>query len=255
MDPAQFAAWQRSPAAQWVAIGLSVAPLYILAFLNGLQQQLAHQMQIPDWRQALLLCVLQIAVFGGLMTAALYILCGQRLRDLQLQPGTLAGDAGLGLIGLCLVLALMFGLALVVGALTLVPGFHIESMPQENLQLGAAMAHDPRLRWIMLGPVAWLQAGGIEEYSRVFVLSRLWRVYPAPRQQHIALLGMSAAFGCAHLWEGWFAMLGTALIGYLLGRLYMERGRVLPLMLAHAAYDMLVMLALIGISSLHLPVK
>ncbi len=93
--------------------------------------------------------------------------------------------------------------------------------------------------WVLLGAVAVLPAC-VEETLFRGVLQRAL----AGAGPRLALLGQAVAFGLFHLdlAQG----LATMLLGLVFGTLRLLSGRLLPSMLAHAAYNTLVLLSLRG---------
>jgi membrane protease YdiL (CAAX protease family) len=214
--------------------------MYVAALLGGMQAGSSPGTQMPDAATALQATLIELAVFGGLMLVCLYFLNRQTVRDLQLQSGSFWRDLLLGLQAFLTLLASVMAF----GTLTRLMGG--ENVPSATLELGKQLAADRQLAAMFLGPVIWLKAALLEEFSRVFILSRLWRVYPEPQARWAVLLFSAVIFGLGHLWQGWYGVLGTLLIGLVLGWFYLRNGRFLPLILAHGAYDTMVMLVLIA---------
>lgn len=242
------ARWQASPQANWLALLLGALPLYALAIYGGAsgggEETIA---QFADARVVLLTVVGELLVFGGLMLACLWFISGQRTRELNTEGGTILTDIAMGFGAFAVLFACIIGF----GLLARLGG--IETVPDQNIQLGRMLAADPLLIAVFLGPVIWLKAALLEEFSRVFMLSRLWRIFATPTARFVCLCAVSTVFGLGHLWQGWYAVAGTALIGQVLGLVYMKTGRVLPLIIAHGLYDTMVMLILIAIGSGQIP--
>src|SRR5205085_1436392 len=140
-------------------------------------------------------------------------------------------------------LVLLRGCMVILEQLHVVP--QTSNVPESNIEMIGNVAKNPWLMALFFGPVIWLQAAVIEEFTRAFVLSRLWKVWPARSGRIASLLAWSALFGLAHIYQGANGVIGTALIGLVLGQYYLERGRILPLMIAHGLYDTLATLALL----------
>jgi membrane protease YdiL (CAAX protease family) len=228
---------------QLAAVILGVGPLYVFIFISGLTalQTGDYQLRAAD----LISGVVVMAVFGLFLVSLLLIL-GERLSDLQLGPGKVISDMGSGILLTLLIFGMLIMLRLAQAGLEglgLIPKG--PNVPEANLEMVASIASDPLLLFLFLGPVIWIQAAVIEELTRVFVLSRLWKVWPAPRAKALALYVWSAIFGLAHIYQGAIGVVGTAMIGLLLGSYYLGRGRVLPLIIAHGLYDTLATLALL----------
>jgi membrane protease YdiL (CAAX protease family) len=236
--------WQSLPSIQLFAAFIGVAPLYALAILGGLSNTDSSPLtQMPTPGSALVATFAEVIIFGGIIVMALYILCGESLGQLNLKPGTVGMDLllSLGLLG-----GLFLGLFILAQVLNAVG---LEGVPDANLDLGEALAADPALAAVFLGPVVWLKAALLEELSRLFLLSRLWKVYPTGIDRWAALLLSSVLFGLGHIWQGPTGILGTTVIGFILGAHYLRHGRVLPLIVVHGVYDTLIMLLLIYVST------
>jgi membrane protease YdiL (CAAX protease family) len=176
-----------------------------------------------------LTAVLAVVILG------LLAVLGERLRDLQLQPGRLWGDLWSGVV---LAVALLAGVWAVNGVLVAVLGpLYSSELPESNRAIGRALLADPLLLAIFLGPVVWLQAALVEELTRVFALSRLWKVWPGETGRTVSVVVYSLFFGLAHLYQGPLGVLQTGVIGLILGWHYLRRGRVVPLVVAHGLYD------------------
>jgi len=124
-----------------------------------------------------------------------------------------------------------------VGVMLLLRNSAIGQTPPATQSIGAALAADPWLLAFWIGPVVWLQAALIEELTRVFMLSRLWHVWPSSAGRLLAVLGSALLFGMGHMYEGAIGIVGTSVIGLMLGLHYEARGRVLPLIIAHGVYN------------------
>ena len=230
-----------APWAQLLSVAIGVVPLYLLAFLSGLEE--FRQPTVADTLQMLFVNTL---LFTALLVFLLYVVCGESFQNLQLKPATVLADLNHG-VALCWVLLgaqLVFGLLL---KLVIAP-----EIPPSNLMIARALAGDTSLMLLWLGPVVWLQAAWLEEFSRVFLLSRLWQVWPSRTARWSVLVIAAAAFGLGHLYQGLLGVAGTMLIGLVLGWSYLTHGRLLPLIVAHGLYNtviLLVLLACVGTES------
>jgi membrane protease YdiL (CAAX protease family) len=230
--------WQRHPAIQIGAALIGVGPIYALSIYSGYQSLSTGE--LPELTVPLLLAQLVAMAFFGGVILALLLLLGEKVWELNLKPGSFATDIVHSLLLTLAVFGAVIGLGVFLNA------FGFQSTPEATLEIGAALARDPVLLAIFIGPLIWLQAGIVEELTRVFLLSRLWRVWPSRAAKLVALFAFSAVFGLAHLYEGPQGVLGTAIIALVLGWHYLRFGRVLPLMIAHALYDTLVILLLVN---------
>jgi uncharacterized protein len=237
--PEQPWPWQRYPAVQLLAVLIGCGPVYGLAIWSGFTVD-QSAIPIPSALGSALNAVLMVAAFGGLVLLAMWLLNGEPPHALSLKPSGLGRDIfqGVYLCGVLLALQIAY-----MGIYSVLSGQPV-APPAFNAELGKALAGDRWLLAVWLTLVAWLQAGFLEEYMRAFMLSRLWRVWPSPAGQWLALLGSSLLFGMGHMYQGALGVYGTALIGFILGAHYLRNGRVLPLIIGHALYNSCVMAAL-----------
>lgn len=228
---------------QLAAVILGVGPLYAYTFYSGLVALDTGKFTLGLNE---LLGGLAVMASFAIFLVSLLLLLGERPSDLQLQRSTLWKDvrSGVGLLfGILGALILLRIITTALENLQLVPP--TSEVPESNLELIAGVAKDPLLFALFLGPVIWFQAAVVEEFTRVFVLSRLWKVWPTRNARLWSVLIWSALFGLAHVYQGATGVLGTALIGLVLGLHYCRYGRVLPLMIAHGLYDTIATLALL----------
>lgn len=232
-------AWQHHPVTLLLATAACLAPLYTISILSGLRSLVTGPAPLPPPAACAWAAVLATLTFGGWMVVLLNTVCGERVADLQLQPGSLAGDLRLAAPLTLLVLAVV-AVFQAVASLGQTP-----QIPPANREIALGLAASPWALAAWLGPVVWLQAAVLEEGYRAFSLSRLWRVWPEPTGRVLVICGASLLFGIGHVYQGAVGMGGTALIGAVLGAHYLRHGRVLPLIIAHGLYDSLVLLTLV----------
>jgi len=231
--------WQRHPLTQLAAVAAGVLPIYALILIADFRSMTTTGFQLPDLTGMLVNLLVLVVGFGGWLTLLLYLVCGERLASLLRQPGNLIADITQGVLlslGLLAAQLLLGGLAATAGGVEL---------PDSTTLIAETLSDDPLLLMLWLGPVVWLQAGVFEEYTRVFMLSRLWQVWPGHTGRWLVLLGSALLFGLGHLYQGPYGVIGTALIGFILGWHYLKYGRVLPLVIAHGLYDTAVLLLLV----------
>ena len=77
----------------------------------------------------------------------------------------------------------------------------------------------------------------IEELSRVFMLNRLWAVWPQPVARWVVMILSAVLFGLAHIYQGTAGALSAGVIGLAYAVFYMAFGRVWPMIIAHALFD------------------
>jgi len=237
--PAPVDAQQRRQVPRWAhlaAVVLGVGPLYGLVFYSGLN---ATQESYRISTAGLLANVAMMLSFGVFLIVLLRLL-GEHVSALQLQRGTLVSDIAQGVGLFFIVLGSLFALRIAMVALETAGLLPKESgIPDSNLELVGSVARNPWLLALFLGPVIWLQAAVVEELTRAFVLTRLWKVWPERSARLASVFVWSLFFGLAHIYQGAVGVVGTALIGLVLGLFYFHRGRLLPLMVAHGLYDTL----------------
>lgn len=126
------------------------------------------------------------------------------------------------------------------------------SPPSEEIfRLIQTVASDPWLLGLWLGPVVWIGIAGFEEFWRVFVLRRLWLVFPGRLAAWPVLLVASALVGLVHGYQGPAAILSIGFKSVLMGWYFMKTRRIRPLVVAHAVYDSLqIVMAVMEIKSI-----
>jgi membrane protease YdiL (CAAX protease family) len=231
--------WQKSALAQLAAVLIGAGPMYALAISGGMATYESGSFKMPTLQDSLLNTFFVVVVFGGIILAVLLFLNGELPGALQLKPARLSHDLGHGLVLGLELMVVQVGVAILLG------GSPIGQVPPANQAIGRALAADPWLLAFWLGPVIWLQAALIEELTRAFMLSRLWHVWTSPAGRLLAVLGSALLFGMGHAYQGAIGIVGTSVIGLMLGLHYEARGRVLPLIIAHGVYNSAVLVALV----------
>jgi membrane protease YdiL (CAAX protease family) len=89
----------------------------------------------------------------------------------------------------------------------------------------------PGMLALFLG-VLWI-AVVQEELTRVFLLSRLRKVWPSMAARLGAVLLAAVLFGLAHSWQGPTRVVWTGIYGLILGLYYLRFGRVGPMIVSH----------------------
>ncbi len=67
----------------------------------------------------------------------------------------------------------------------------------------------------------------------MFLLSRLWNVWPSSSAKLVSLLFAAGLFALAHSYQGPAAIVRTGSVGLILGLYYWRFGRVAPLIISH----------------------
>jgi len=207
---------------QLLAVVLGVLPLYSSAVILHLRRD-------PTISTGGF--IFYLAVISPLAIAIVFLLlpglCGERPRDLNLRPGRLVRDLIAGLLLSPIVLA-----ANVVSTFVL-SGWIRESASNVSVRaLFEDVVGDRGLLVLFLGPLLFLGAAS-EEVVRVFLLSRLWKVWPSISGRLIAVVVSAVLFGLVHLYQGPVQVVWASLFGLLMAVYYLWSGRVLPLIVVH----------------------
>jgi len=215
--PLQGKAW-----VQLLAVALGVLPLY--SGLIILQLRSGQQLSI----QAFMLYLVVIAPLAiAIALLLLRFLCGESPRDLNLRPGKLPLD-----LLAVLVLSLAIIVANVISTYVLSELFPESSSNTSVTNLFVELASNLGLLVLFAGPLFLLGAVS-EEVIRVFLLSRLWKVWPSTTGKLITVAVSACLFGLVHLYQGPVSAAWTAIFGLIMALYYLRFGRVVPLILAH----------------------
>jgi len=158
--------------------------------------------------------------------------CGDRFAGLGLRTDRrwLEGALGVGLAAVLLVLHMTLGPIL--SRL-----FPPQPPPEEMLELLSGLSRRPGLLALWLGPVVWIGIAGFEELWRVHLLRRLWRVLPGRAGHWVVIVGCAALVAGVHLYQPPAVMLSIGLLSILKGWFFLKTGRFWSLVVAHALYD------------------
>ena len=91
--------------------------------------------------------------------------------------------------------------------------------------------------------MVWIGVAAFEELWRTVVLRRLWAVFPGRVGAWAVILLVSAGIGLAHGYQGPAAVLSIAFKSVLMAWYFRKAGRIRPLVIAHAVYDSLQIIA------------
>jgi membrane protease YdiL (CAAX protease family) len=165
------------------------------------------------------------------MLFVLRYICGERIGDLNLRAGAWWKDI---LLGIGLVVVTLGGHMLLRGPLMRLfppePGGGARGFLDE-------MVRNPLIFGLMMGPGLIIGAGVFEELSRVFLLTRLWKISPSRAGRWFGIVLSAVLFGVAHLYQGPAGMISAGITGLISAVAYHAFGRVAPLMLAHYLHD------------------
>lgn len=213
--------WPTKAWIQILAAVLGVVPIYsgliILQLLSGKQLSL----------QAYILYLAVIAPLGIVIVwLLLRFLCGEKLRDLNLRPGKLSLD-----------LLAVFILSLVIIVMNVISTYFLSGLFPESpsntsvRNLFVELAGDSKLLVLFIG-LTFLGAAS-EEIIRMFLLSRLWKVWPSTIGKLLAVVISACLFGLIHLYQGPVNAAWTAILGLIMALTFLRFGRIVPLILSH----------------------
>ena len=215
--PRQIKAW-----IQLLAVVLGVLPLYSTLIIFQLRRDQPFSLQV---------FILYLAVISPLtiLIALLLLrfLCGENPRGLNLRSGKLSSD-----LLAALILSPVIIVANVVSTYFL-SGLFPESASDTSVRnLFVELASNPGLLVLFVGLLIFLGAAS-EEVIRVFLLSRLWKVWPSTTGKLLAVAISACLFGLIHLYRGPVSVAWTAIFGLIMAFYYLRFGRIIPLILAH----------------------
>jgi membrane protease YdiL (CAAX protease family) len=199
-----------------------VLPVYSIAVVLQLRRDQPFSTQV---------FILYLSVIAPLAIVIalllLRFLCGENPRDLNLRPGKLSSD-----LLAALILSPVILVANVVSTFVL-SGLLPESASNTSVRmLFEELAGDPRLLVLFVGLLLFLGAAS-EEVIRVFLLSRLWKLWPSTAGKLAAVAVSAGLFGLIHLYQGSVHVVWAGIFGLIMALYYLWFGRVLPLVLAH----------------------
>jgi membrane protease YdiL (CAAX protease family) len=222
--------WQDRPVTQILAVAVVYVPPYALAIWSHLSQRTITLKE---------LFLYPLLLGGGSVVLTLLVyrfICGERIASLNLKPGKWYTDIPVGVLLAAVFLGLLV-LQQVVQSRWLPRS--AGPPPEELVTLFTGVVNDPLLLAVWLGPVVWLGVAAFEELTRVFMLNRLWTVWPQPVAHWLVMIVSAALFGLAHIYQGPASAIAIALQGLLYAWYYGRFGRVWPMIIGHALYDSL----------------
>jgi hypothetical protein len=229
--------WQRRPATQLLGALAGLAPMAALAIWMHLLRE------APLTADEMLLGPLLGG--GGQIFWLLFlhlIVCGDRLDSLGFRKPRPWIDLGLGAGLAAGLLAFHFAFNASVARL-----FPPRPATPEIMELLHSMVRDPWLLALWLGPVVWIGVALFEELLRVFLLRRGWRVWRGAAGRWAVIVAVSALVGLGHGYQGPAAILSIGLQSMAKGWIFMATGRIRALIVAHALYDSVQIVALVTI--------
>ena len=220
--------WRYRPVTQILAVAFVCLPPYAIAFWIQLSQRSITLRE---------LFLFPLLIGGGCILATLLVyrfICRERIGSLNLKPARWYTDILAGL----LLAAFFLGLLAIQHVLQSrwFPR-SADPPPEELVTLFSAIANDPLLLAVWLGPVAWFGVATFEELIRVFMLNRLWTVWPGQFGRWMVIVFSAALFGLAHIYQGPVSAVAISVQGLLYALYYKRFGRVWPMIIGHALYD------------------
>lgn len=94
------------------------------------------------------------------------------------------------------------------------------------------MTGSPGLLIVFAGPLVFFGAAS-EEFIRIFLLSRLWKVWPSTKVRLAVLIFSAFLFGFIHVYRGSMHVAWTTIYGLIMAFYYYRFGRIFPLIFAH----------------------
>ena len=219
--------WQRAQWTQALAILIGIAPIYGMTIMTHLNRDRPYGLD----EILFYTCVIATLMLVVLLLL-LHFLCGERFSDLNLKHARWWQDV-LGGIGLAIItLGTAFFLGPVLGRL-------LPSNPASMNNIFTGLTRDPLKLILFLGPGLALGAAGFEELTRVFFLTRWWKIASGTAWRWLGVLVSAAMFGLAHLYQGPSGVANTAISGLILAIVYLRSGRIWPLIISHYLHDAL----------------
>jgi membrane protease YdiL (CAAX protease family) len=214
--------WQSKAWVQLLAAVAGVLPLYSSLMIYQLRRDQPFSVQ---GFIVYLAVISPLAIVIALLL--LRFLCGENYRALNLRPGRLPSDLLAALI-----------LSPVILVANVVSNYFLSELVPDAASgtsirgLFMEIARKPGLLVLFVGPLTFLGAVS-EELIRVFLLSRLWKVWPAIIGKLVAVVISACLFGLIHVYRGPVHVAWTAICSLIMALYYLRFGRVVPLILAH----------------------
>jgi membrane protease YdiL (CAAX protease family) len=225
--------WQKSKWVQILAIFIGVGPVYIPTIMSHLQRE--QPLSVSD-------VSFYTTVLGSIMIVVMLLLlkylCGERIRDLNREPGKWWQDILVG-IGLTVV---------TLGTMMLLNKPINSIFPREpDSGLGDffnELVQNPLLFGFAMGPMLIIGAGIFEELTRVFLVTRLWNMGSSEAWRWFSVALSAILFGLGHIYQGSAGAVSTGITGLILAVYYYRFGRIIPMMLSHYLHDAIQFIAI-----------
>jgi membrane protease YdiL (CAAX protease family) len=200
---------------------LGPIPIYAILFASGV---LSDQPYSPE-DFILYATMISVPIIIGLLLL-LRFLCGEKPRELNLGPGRWNTDLLAAFVLSVVTLAAnVLANRLLAGLLPAPPNTGV-------IHLFTWLRQNPGMLVLFLGVLLWIGVAQ-EELTRVFLLSRLWKVWPATAAKLGATVFAAILFGFSHAWQGTSRIVWTGIYGLIMGLYYLRFGRVGPMIVSH----------------------
>ncbi len=216
-DPIQVKTW-----VQLLVVIIGVLPLYSSLIIYQIQKGQPPSNQGFIFYLAVI-CPLSIVI--ALML--LRFLCKESYNGLNLKPSKWYTD-----LLSALILAFVILVANVISQYLLSELLTTSNSGNNIRNLFKEMTSSPGLLFLFAGPLVFFGAAS-EELIRVFLLSRLWKVWPSTTAKLVILVISACLFGLIHVYRGPIHVAWTTICGLIMAYYYYRFGRVFPLIFAH----------------------
>ncbi len=214
--------WQSRAWIQLLAVVIVVLPLYSGLIIYQLRRDQPFSFQA---------FIIYLAVIAPLTIVIVLLflryLCGENPRELNRRPGKLSSD-----LLAALILSSVILIANVASTYFLSELLSESASNMSVRDLFVEVAGNPGLLVLFAGPLIFLGAVS-EELVRVFLLSRLWKVWPSTTGKSVTVVISACLFGLIHVYRGPVSVAWTAMCGLIMALYYLRFGRAVPLILAH----------------------
>jgi membrane protease YdiL (CAAX protease family) len=208
-------------ATQLLAVALGPIPVYAYLFASGLLSEQPYSPQ--DF--ILYATAISLPIIIGLLLLLRY-LCGEKPRELNLKPGAWTKDLlAAFILSVVTLSANVLANGLLSGLLPAPPNTGI-------INLFTWLNQSPAMLALFLGVLLWIGVAQ-EELTRVFLLSRLWKVWPSTAAKLGAAVFAAVLFGLSHAWQGPSRIVWAGMYGLIMGLYYLRFGRVGPMIISH----------------------
>jgi membrane protease YdiL (CAAX protease family) len=204
-----------------LAVALGPIPVYAILLASGLRSEQPYSPQ--DF--ILYATAISLPIIVGLLLL-LRFLCGENPRELNMKPGEWTKDLLAAFILSVVTLAAnILANGLLAGLLPAPPNTAV-------INLFRWLSQSPGMLALFLGVLLWIGVAQ-EELTRVFLLSRLWKVWPSTAAKLGVAVFAAILFGLSHSWQGPSRIVWTGIYGLIMGLYYLRFGRVGPMIISH----------------------